>query len=288
MLEVVNFLPDFIQFVIKAHKDFIDASAWKQKLWNVERGEKQLDWESYSTGNYKRFNNIIMRPERLDSLTKDVTSFLESEDSYKKRGVSWCRGYLFHGEPGCGKTSLVKAIANEAKMDIYCMDLSIIENDQEMRTMFRKIPAKALVLFEDIDTSTDIVKKRNGATNPTVPPIIMPAESSQIESIFVKKKTLSLSALLNELDGVTCNHGRVVIMTTNHIEVLDPALIRPGRIDVQMELKRANLQEISQAYKLYADKDVPTEKISLRLHEKFTVAQICNKILTGELDEELN
>jgi len=159
--KIMNFLPGFIEYVTKAHTEFLENARWKQKLWNLERSEKSLEWESYETGNHKTFSNIIMSKSRKVALENDVKSFLKGEELYKKRGVSWCRGYLFHGEPGCGKTSLIKAIANEAKMDIYCMDISVFNNDQELRTMFRKIPAKSVVVFEDIDASSDIVKKRD-------------------------------------------------------------------------------------------------------------------------------
>lgn len=279
-----NFLPEFVESIKKNYQTYIKESKWKQKLWNLERSEKSLDWESYETGNYKNFTNIIMSKARRDSLENDVKTFLSGEEEYKRRGVSWCRGYLFHGEPGCGKTSLIKAIANEARMNIYCMDLAIFKDDQEMRSMFRQIPAKSVVVFEDIDASSDIVKKRDEKGNASESPDDIVDLSTGVLKI-AKEKKISFSALLNELDGIACSHGRIIIMTTNHVDLLDPALIRPGRIDFKMELKKATLEEIRMALRLYKADDLLSEDVKLpeELDGKYTIAQMCNMIVMNQL-----
>jgi DNA polymerase III delta prime subunit len=128
-------------------------------------------------------------------------------------GLSYKRGYLLQGPPGTGKTSAVMAIANESKRDMYCLDLSKLENDLELDALFRLIPTDCVVLLDDVDCMSPVTHRR------TLGPVANPPPS------------LTLGALLNHLDGALCNHGRIFIMTANHVERLDPALIRPGRMD---------------------------------------------------------
>lgn len=259
-----GFLTAFMDNVIRSHNNYLGEVQWKQQIWYLERGGETLYWNGRTVENHKTFSNIIMDTYRKKALEKDLRLYLNSEALYKKRGVSWCRGYLFHGEPGCGKTSLIKAIANEVKYKIYSVDLGMIKDDQEMRTVFRGISSQSVVVFEDIDASAKVVKKRQ------------PNENGEDSS-------LSLSVLLNELDGISNNHGRILIMTTNHLESLDPALIRPGRIDFQMELKKANMEEIALGFEIYTDRKISTDDLDPSWDGQFTIAEMCNKIVKGEL-----
>jgi chaperone BCS1 len=264
-------------------------------MWTLERSENKLEWESYKTGNTKQFFNIIMERSQRDALERDVDKFLNGKKEYKRRGVPWRRGYLFHGEPGCGKTSLILAITNAAKMDIYCMDLSMFRDDQELRNMFRKIPSKSAIVFEDIDALSDVVKKRKEPPPP--PPVSLPISNADLSHMKgtllanvingMPKNAITLSALLNELDGIASCHGKILIMTTNALESLDGALVRPGRIDYKMELGRATREEIAMAFELYLNRTVDAEKLPKELDRKYTVAQVCNMIVTGELDEKI-
>ncbi len=180
-----------------------------------------------SYGDWGELNRISRRP--LDSvfvpgglgsdLLADVRTFLGREAWYGERGIPWRRGYLFHGPPGTGKTSLIRALASELDLDLALVDLSQPSlDDSLLRELLARLPAKAALVLEDVDS---VVPGRDDTD-----------------------RKLSLSGLLNALDGLGASEGRVLFMTTNHPERLDPALIRPGRVDRNVEIRRLGAQDV--------------------------------------------
>jgi mitochondrial chaperone BCS1 len=141
-------------------------------------------------------------------LFRDLDRFLQSRDLYRQRGIPWRRGYLFYGPPGTGKSSLIQAIASHYDRQLVSLSLTDMDDSALLRA-WSEITATSIVALEDID------------------------------SVFAGRKPLgelSFSALLNTLDGAGAVEGSITILTTNHHEQLDPALIRPGRCDRSFEL----------------------------------------------------
>ncbi|KAF2433603.1 P-loop containing nucleoside triphosphate hydrolase protein [Tothia fuscella] len=118
-------------------------------------------------------------------------------------GLTYRRGYLFYGPPGTGKTSFCKALAHELQLDLYLLHMPYLHSDKQLATLFRDLPSRCILLFDDIDTSV----------------------------FNYKDRAVSISALLNAIDGANSKEGRILIMTTNYVEKLDKRLIRTGRID---------------------------------------------------------
>eukprot|EP00761_Pharyngomonas_kirbyi_P001007 gb/GECH01001008.1/.p1 GENE.gb/GECH01001008.1/~~gb/GECH01001008.1/.p1 ORF type:complete len:460 (+),score=127.83 gb/GECH01001008.1/:1-1380(+) len=154
----------------------------------------------------KRSRHTLLLPnEMVSSLVDDAQEFLVSESWYRSRGIPWRRGYLLYGPPGTGKTSLVSVLAGELEMNICQLSLSNKDmNDEALNTLLDESPPRSIILIEDIDVAFN----ENAGS-----------------------KNLTYSGILNALDGVAAQEGRITIMTTNHIEELKPALIRPGRVD---------------------------------------------------------
>lgn len=133
------------------------------------------------------------------------------------------KNQLFHGPPGTGKTSLSFAIAGVFGLDVFCLSLAeptITEED--LVNLFDELPERCLVLLEDVDSAGLVV--RNSQTQ---------------DNEGVNSSRISLSGLLNVIDGVASQEGRVLIMTTNHVSSLDSALLRPGRVDVRIHFDLA-------------------------------------------------
>ncbi|KAL2176141.1 uncharacterized protein P884DRAFT_203681, partial [Thermothelomyces heterothallicus CBS 202.75] len=182
---------------------------------------------------------------------------------YANRGIPYRRGYLLHGPPGTGKSSLSLALAGFFKMRIYIVSLSsVTANEENLATLFADLPRRCVVLLEDIDTAglthtreggaQDSVADGtdNGADASTNTPV--PNGQPQAPNQNANGR-LSLSGLLNILDGVASQEGRVLIMTTNHIEKLDKALIRPGRVDMIVKFDRADTSMTAQIFRaIYA------------------------------------
>lgn len=150
---------------------------------------------------------------------------------YVTRGIPWRRGYLLHGAPGTGKTSLVRALASELGLDLCIVNLTSSRlGDDGLATLMASAPPQAILLMEDIDAIFVGREKADAAPG------------------------LSFSGLLNAIDGVYAQEGRILVMTTNHKERLDPALIRPGRIDRHFEIGLAGEAEaVAMARAFYPD-----------------------------------
>ncbi|KAJ6448744.1 P-loop containing nucleoside triphosphate hydrolase protein [Mycena vitilis] len=151
-------------------------------------------------------------------LLSDTTEFLASEGWYASAGVPYRRGYLLHGAPGTGKSTTVHALATELGLEVFC--LSLAGEGQDDYTLSRLVncsPPRSILLIEDIDCA--FPSRKGDADVETHPP----------------RPKVTLGGLLNVLDSVAGQEGRLVFATTNHVERLDPALIRPGRIDVKLQ-----------------------------------------------------
>jgi len=198
---------------------------------------------------------------------------------YVQRGLPYRRGYLFYGPPGTGKTSLSLALAGELNLPLYILSLSTGSlSDETLTMLFVGLPRKCIVLLEDIDCAGVYREGSRQAYNSD-------SDDSDSESDYVsgdesnstkarsqpksKEKgkdkggdknsqpnhrrrpssSVSFSGLLNAIDGVASHEGRILIMTTNHRERLDPALIRPGRVDLQVEFGYADGPALAEIFR---------------------------------------
>jgi hypothetical protein len=241
-------------------EDWVSKS-WESRISYIEEGA----WRSYGMENYTTFDTLIMDEDIRIKFKNDVSRFVDSEEEYKKKGITWSRGYLLHGVPGCGKTSLIRAISNFTKMNLFSFDLNCVKSDDELRFLFRSIPKNSIIMFEDIDCVSDIINER--------------ANKPIKDENVVRNSSFTLAGLLNELDGISNTHGTIKIMTTNFKEKLDSALIRPGRMDFCFELKRASKEQIIQSIKLHSE--LNTSEIHESYIDKYTVADICNMVNSG-------
>ncbi len=180
------------------------------------------------------FSSVVLRdPAAADVLRSDIASFYASEASYATMGIPWHRGYMLSGPPGCGKTSFVAALASDLGRDLYYVPLTRLGSDQEITRLFQEVSQRSFLLLEDIDVlaaAQDRSEGHNLSDNPT---------------------KLSLSGLLNALDGIGTPHGLVLFLTTNRPEVLDRAVYRPGRIDIHLPFVEADDEQVRRMTALY-------------------------------------
>lgn len=169
------------------------------------------DWTQRGDLPPRTLESVILKEGQLERLSDDLERFLAAEDEYNMLSQPWHRGYLFHGAPGTGKTSVARALANEFNLPTYYLPLSDIERDADLTQLVGRIDPRSVLLIEDAD--------------------VFHATTDRTQ----EQKTTSLAAMLNALDGVWTPHGLITIMTTNNRDSLDPAIIRPGRIDVDEE-----------------------------------------------------
>ena len=181
------------------------------------------------------FDTLAMDPDEKQSIMDDLEDFRNNKDYYRRIGRAWKRGYLLFGPPGTGKSTMIAAMANYLDYDIYDIELTSVTTNIELRRMFNEIKAKSIVVVEDIDCSADLSGKREKKKPPAPGPGIAD-EHPDASSSAARKVTLS--GLLNAIDGLwsACGGERIIIFTTNHVENLDPALIRRGRMDKHIEM----------------------------------------------------
>jgi len=189
-------------------------------------------WDSVAAYSPRLIESVLLKPGEKEHLMQDIERFRASHERYRRLGVPYHRGYLLYGPPGTGKTSLVSALAAKFGMSIYVVNLAEM-NDRTLKNAMNWIPENSVILFEDIDCMKTAARRlqidegqppHDGATKTTVA-----AKSSDQGGI-------SLSGLLNVLDGFSAPENVIYVMTTNDADSIDPALLRPGRIDYKLFL----------------------------------------------------
>ncbi|GLJ34206.1 hypothetical protein SUGI_0687510 [Cryptomeria japonica] len=170
------------------------------------------------------FASLALDPLLKSRILRDLDRFKKGREFYRRIGRSWKRGYLLHGPPGTGKSSLIAAIANYMRYDVYDMELTQVSDNTELRALLTQTREKSVIIIEDIDCSLNLGER---VSNP--PP------GDQEEQ---KRSGITLSGLLNFTDGLwsCCGEERIILFTTNHKEMLDPALLRSGRMDMHILL----------------------------------------------------
>jgi chaperone BCS1 len=176
------------------------------------------DWTTCSYLPRRPIDSVILPDGQVDRIVDDLKTFRAEEDSYDRLGIPWHRGYLFHGPPGTGKTSLAKALANHFAVDMYYMPLGSVSSDVSLMGAFSRISKGSILLLEDVDVFTAMQNRHEDKAHGK------------------DERTFSLSGLLNVLDGVMTPSGLVTIMTTNDIAAIDDAIMRPGRVDMLEKL----------------------------------------------------
>jgi len=172
------------------------------------------DWGSTVERRPRPIESVILKRGIMEEVVCEIDKFLKREQWYIDRGIPYRLGIEFYGPPGSGKSSAIAAIAAHFEMDLAILNMSGGCNDSELRNLLADVPDNCMVMIEDIDCVFIERQKANQDDNGKV----------------------TFSGLLNAIDGVAAGEGRILFMTTNKHELLDAALIRPGRVDLQYEI----------------------------------------------------
>jgi len=298
---------------------------WKQPRYQTDI----LIHNVYPLKTYKTFDSIFL-PEK-EEIMKQIDSFLNRSGQYARDGMQHKLAFLCHGTPGCGKTSFIKALANYTKRHVLELNLNNIKTGDELRELFfqpyvkikgcdeendyefaKKLSIKIsekIIVFEDIDAASDIVKHRDNNTrylkefedllkkskNKCDKKSDEPLDESSDELVDVKDtkdtkddwhhnykqwlknfsdKKLTLKDVLGCLDGPIELTGGIIIMTTNHPEKLDPAIIRAGRITRRIHFTYMCRDQMTKMLDYYFPGELTPEKSAELPDKKLTPAQI--------------
>lgn len=229
------------QPLLSAYFDYIEIRAAElkesnrgRKLYTNNRGKYSggPGWTSVPFKHPSSFDSLALDPTIEDKIMRDLNRFRRGKEFHSRVGRPWKRGYLLYGPPGTGKSSLVAAIANYMKYDVYDLELTKVSDNSELRTLLIKTTNKSIIVIEDIDCSLDLTNRLSK------PPKLDDGNTVVMDDGENSGSRVTLSGILNFTDGLwsCCGEERIIIFTTNHKDRLDPALLRPGRMDLPIFL----------------------------------------------------
>ena len=239
----------------------------KPKVWQL----KSDYWNLYGELMPRSLDSVFLEQEKRDLLLRTLNDFITREDWYDEHGIPYQLGILLYGNPGSGKSSLIRAIASHLKYSVYNLSSSQLH---KLEDGLDNLPSeKSIIVIEDIDCQVASHKRsKNGETTSGQ---VLPGIS--LDSMLT---ITNLGDILNMIDGICPIHGRILIMTTNHIDKLDPALLRPGRIDLKLEMSYVNREILEQFLMGFYNKPLPRDLV-ITINENLTCADLQELVLRG-------
>lgn len=228
------------------------------------------EWRPFGQPRRKRtLDSVILAQGVKENLVNDLKDFLGTANWYYDRGIPYRRGYLLYGPPGSGKSSLIQALAGDLDYNICILNLAEKTlTDDRLNHLMNHVPNRSIILLEDVDSAFNERKQID--------------EQGYLSGV-------TFSGLLNALDGVASADERLIFMTTNHPERLDPALIRPGRVDYKQCIDNATESQVKDMFLRFYGED-RTEQCAefvrklVALNQPVSTAQLQGLFVTHKND----
>ncbi|KAF0915758.1 hypothetical protein E2562_038725 [Oryza meyeriana var. granulata] len=243
-------LPAYLAHLAAA-ADHLERSSRARRLHtNAASPRGAATWSSVPFYHPSTFDTLALDPDLKARLLADLTAFADGREFYSRTGRPWKRGYLLHGPPGSGKSSLIAAMANHLRYDVFDLELTRVATNADLRALLIQTTNRSLIVIEDIDCSLHLTGDRGIAAKRRNKRRRLHATASDDSSDSDSdggdmggggdnhRAKVTLSGLLNFTDGLwsCCGEERIIVFTTNHVDDIDPALLRPGRMDVHVRL----------------------------------------------------
>lgn len=266
----------YLPYVLERFKAMKDERKLVKLHTLVRLDPNKVKWDAINLEHPATFGTLAMDSELKRSVLEDLDKFVKRKEFYQRVGRAWKRGYLLYGPPGTGKSSLVAAIANYLKFDIYDLQLTHLKSDMELRRAMVATTNKSILVIEDIDCSQAELQDRKYGKG------IKKNESEGNQT------QITLSGLLNFTDGLwsNCGEERIIVFTTNHKSKLDPALLRSGRMDMHIHMSYCSYEgfkTLTSNYLGICGHHPLFEKIEILLQNtKVTPAQVTEALMKSE------
>ncbi|NXQ35415.1 BCS1 protein, partial [Alaudala cheleensis] len=240
------------------------------------------EWRQFGFPRRRRpLSSVVLEEGVSERLVKDVKEFISNPKWYIERGkalvwwIPYRRGYLLYGPPGCGKSSFITALAGELEYSICLLSLSDHSlSDDRLNHLLSVAPQQSIILLEDVDAA--FISRDLAAENPAV---------------YQGMGRLTFSGLLNALDGVASTEARIVFMTTNYVDRLDPALVRPGRVDLKQYVGYCSHGQLASMFQRFYPEQPPAAaqrfaEQALAVSKQISAAQVQGHFMLYKTDPE--
>ena len=281
-------------------------------------------WDENIFSSTRNFNNIFFKDN--ENVINKVNFFLNNKEWYYEKGIPYSIGIGMHGPPGTGKTSLIKALANYTNRHVVVISLKLIKTKKQLDSIFFEDRYNSdnkkgsigfdnkIIVFEDIDCIGDIVLDREKKKNKNITcfgkkldfedlsynskvnvgdllETIVATEKAnekvcEFPKLLLEEQPITLDDILNLWDGIRETPGRIMIISSNHYHELDPALIRPGRIDVTLELSYVSHKILQEMYRHLFDEAIEIKELENIQEHFYSPAEIINIYMNEERNKE--
>jgi len=276
------------------------------------KGSIQEAWVESNFETNRTFENMFF--DGKQKVIEKIRFFLENKKWYDEMGIPYTLGIGLEGPPGTGKSSFIKALAKFTNRHIILISLQSITTRKQLYTFWNEskyntnnkkdgVPfSEKIIVIEDIDCAGDIVlqrdfkkekkgeKEKDKKENGLISIVDKKNDANSINNVLLVKNMeedlICLDDILNIIDGVEETPGRIMIISSNHYDKLDGALVRPGRIDITMKMENASRETIQEMYQHFY-KERLSEKIVGKMKPKFySPAEIINIYILNKHDPE--
>ncbi|KAI5084792.1 hypothetical protein GOP47_0000961 [Adiantum capillus-veneris] len=305
-------LKPYMEHILKQAREIRHKNRERLLYTNGRNDSFRHPWDSVPFKHPSTFETLALDPVKKRQIEEDLQAFAMGEEFYRRTGRAWKRGYLLYGPPGTGKSSLIAAMANLLRYDVYDLELTQVRSNAELRKLLLRTTSKSIIVIEDIDCSLELGSRAGSSTRLSRAPTLGIRRSTTSmdshsfggglkggvesgrgggldECALMQSSpssscsSMTLSGLLNFTDGLwsCCGDERIFVFTTNQIESLDPALLRSGRMDMHIFMSHCTFEAFKiLAFNYLGIKDHP-------LFAEIEEAMDCAQMTPAEVSEIL-
>jgi SpoVK/Ycf46/Vps4 family AAA+-type ATPase len=313
----LNTIKNYVDNLTKKHLALIENSR-KNKLFiytliKAQYVKKSFElWNEIQFLSTRTFSNIFFKEK--NDIIKKIDFFLHNKQWFYDKGIPYSLGIGTYGPPGTGKTSIIKSIANYTNRNIIVISLKLIKTKIQLNNIFfeefynennNNVIGfdKKIIVFEDIDCIGDIVLDRNLKSDKYVKYVSnsndinekinekiskkIDEKISETISVFNENDLITLDDILNLWDGIRETSGRIMIISSNYYHKLDSALVRPGRIDITLELSYVSHQIIKEMYIHFFEQEMDDNILQNIKEDFYTPAEITNIYMNSNNNKDI-